>query len=559
MAEAFGLLGITSANVLSQSAGGVADLAAVLRTAQGTAAKTAKEMDAGLGGSMRITLSAIEGTALAIGDALEPSLKSLVDGIGNVATGLTKFVKENKELIVTAVQGIAIFTGVGLALLALGGTLTLISGGMGALIGIFTGVAAAVGFVMSPIGLLIGSLAAIAYFGPQIAASFGVSFGGISAMVDQASAAIGGGFGDAVASAAVVFSDLGSIASTTFSGIYEAIADGDLSGAMDILWLGLVAGWNRGTEALMGLVDPWIETFQNIFADVGTEIVIAWENMWSALAQNSWGQYLLGFIDNIVNTAMATFDWLVGSIQKAWAKVQDFITGGNEADARIKEIDNENAARAEQRAQERPGIEGRTNKSDEELARMKKESEDRVAAMRQNNKDERTQRSGRTQQNREDRRRASQESEQQLGGRARKAGESRVMNQQFADLLKEVEGASSIDQLRDLYGQFDALSGNGRLSSTQAATLEAALEDAQERVSKATGSMGGSSPSKQIQSGAAAAGADASASTSEVAGTFSAAALGSMGFGSSLAQQSLEVQKKIEENTRVSEDGAVAA
>ena len=33
------------------------DLAAVLRTAEGTAAKTAKEMDAGLGGSMRITFA----------------------------------------------------------------------------------------------------------------------------------------------------------------------------------------------------------------------------------------------------------------------------------------------------------------------------------------------------------------------------------------------------------------------------------------------------------------------------------------------------------------------
>jgi hypothetical protein len=33
-----------------------------------------------------------------------------------------------------------------------------------------------------------------------------------------------------------------------------------------------------------------------------------------------------------------------------------------------------------------------------------------------------------------------------------------------------------------------------------------------------------------------------------------------MGFGSSLAQQSLDVQKKIEENTRgITDDGAVAA
>jgi signal transduction histidine kinase len=43
-------------------------------------------MDAGLGGAMRIALSAIEGTALAIGDALAPSIQHLVEGIGHAAS-----------------------------------------------------------------------------------------------------------------------------------------------------------------------------------------------------------------------------------------------------------------------------------------------------------------------------------------------------------------------------------------------------------------------------------------------------------------------------------------
>ena len=43
----------------------------------------------------------------------------------------------------------------------------------------------------------------------------------------------------------------------------------------------------------------------------------------------------------------------------------------------------------------------------------------------------------------------------------------------------------------------------------------------------------------------------------DVVGTFSAAALGQMGFGSNLAQQQLDTQKKIEENTRQNNVGTV--
>jgi hypothetical protein len=98
------------------------------------------------------------------------------------------------------------------------------------------------------------------------------------------------------------------------------------------------------------------------------------------------------------------------------------------------------------------------------------------------------------------------------------------------------------------------------LSSAQAATLETALEDAQERVSKATSSMGGASPSQKIKDGAGAAGADAASSQSEVAGTFSSVGLGGMGFGGSLQQRIADAAEETARNTRgITDDGAVAA
>jgi len=75
MNEAFGLLGITSASVLSHTAGDTMALAEALGNADGAAAKAAATMDAGLGGSFRIIMSAAEGLQIAIGEALAGSNK----------------------------------------------------------------------------------------------------------------------------------------------------------------------------------------------------------------------------------------------------------------------------------------------------------------------------------------------------------------------------------------------------------------------------------------------------------------------------------------------------
>lgn len=147
MAEAFGLLGITSANVLSQTAGGVTALAEKLRNAEGAAAATAKEMDAGLGGATRIALSAIEGTALAIGDALAPSLQKAIEFVGNFATGMTAFVKQNHEFVLGVALSATKILALGGALIAVGKTLGLLSAVMAVVLSPLGLVAAAVGVI----------------------------------------------------------------------------------------------------------------------------------------------------------------------------------------------------------------------------------------------------------------------------------------------------------------------------------------------------------------------------------------------------------------------------
>lgn len=554
MAEAFGLLGITSANVLSSSADGVRGLADQLRKAEGTAAKAAKEMDGGLGGALRIALSAVEGTALAIGDALAPSLQKLLNGVESVATGLTKFVKENEALVITAAKGIAIFTGVGVALVAVGSAIQLASFGMGGLLSAIGGIAAVVGVVLSPIGLLVAGVTAAVMLGPQLKSAFGGALDGVA----DAAGGVGAAFRGMAADATVVFSDLASTATTTFNGIYEAIADGDLSGAMDVLWAGLVAGWLRGVEAIMGYVDPWVSMFQNAFTILGAEIYKTWDWTWTVVAGafNTVGAVIQGAMDNVINGVMAAWDRLEAGIRKSWNYIQSFFKKGMDLKEENNKVDSEMAARRRKRELERPGVEGRTDAAAKENKRKKDEMwarQDAVDANTQATVD------GREAENRrraDERRAATQAAEGNVAGKARGKRENRARNDQFTRLLKDIEGATTLDALRGMYEEFDALSSNGRLTSAQMATLETALEDAQERVSKATSSMGGTSPSEQIAAGAGAAGGEAAKSQSEVVGTFSSN-LSGMGFGSSLAQKQVDLLGKIEENTRDPDQGLV--
>jgi TP901 family phage tail tape measure protein len=633
MAKAFGLLGITSANVLSQSAGGVRDLSASLKDADGVAARTAAEMDAGLGGAMRILTSAVEGVALAIGDALAPSLQALVEGLTAVAGGLTAFIKNNQELIVSAAKGIAIFTAVGGSLLALGSVLKLASFSLGGLATAFVALPVAIIKTVASLGLYIASTAAsaltsaasaatiaaswigsalagvLSFVGSAVAglasyvgaaaaaaaasavsaaaaaaawlaplapfallaaaiggaAALAYSFGGqikgaLSGVGDMAGAAantIGGAFSTAVSDAGVVLGDLATTATTTFEGIYDAIAAGDLAGAMDVLWAGLYAGWLRGVEAIMGAVDPWLSMFQNAFTVMGAEIAKTWDSMWTAVAGslNMAGAFIQGAFDNIVNGVMAAFDSMVSAVRKSWNWVQSFIKKGFDLAKENAKVDSEMAARARERDESRPGMAGRTDAAARENAQAQREQEERAAAIDANTQATIDQREEQNRANREQRRADTVAAEGNVGSMVRGKKAQRAYGEQAAELLKRIQDATTIDQLRDMYGEFDALAGSGKLTDSQASGLEAALEDAQERISRETGSMGSATRDK-ISGGAGAAGADAAASKSEVAGTFSAMALGGLGFGSSLAEQQLNTLKKIESNTR--EEGALA-
>jgi TP901 family phage tail tape measure protein len=89
--DAFGILGITGASALANTAGSAKELRDELLKLTGIAEKTAATMDAGLGGALRIAKSAAEGLMIAIGNHLSPSLTFALKAATALLQTLTKY------------------------------------------------------------------------------------------------------------------------------------------------------------------------------------------------------------------------------------------------------------------------------------------------------------------------------------------------------------------------------------------------------------------------------------------------------------------------------------
>jgi TP901 family phage tail tape measure protein len=431
----------------------------------------------------------------------------------------------------SAARGVAAF--VGSAVAGIGSYLAATAMAVAGSVASAAAVAAAWLAPLAPLLLLsaaaVGVGVAVKQFGPQIAGAFS----GLAGYVTEAGGAIAGGLSTAVSDGIVVLGDLAATATTTFNGVYEAVAAGDLAGAMDVLWAGLVAGWLRGVEALMSYVDPWAAAFQDVFTDIGSGIVIAWDKIYtdSAALLNTMGAFIMGFFDNIANSVMATFDNLVAGIQIAWTRVQGFITGAKDTEQRVQNIKDENAARAEQRQQMRPGIESRTADAATQNAQAETQRQDRVKAIQDDAQATKDGRQGANAKRAADRRAGVVAAEDRLGSLV----SSQTNARDVKTLLGDITGSTSLDQLAgqgSLGEKFTSMRDAGKLTTEQEQALSDALDRAAENLTAtATGSLA------TAAAGAAAAGDQSATSKAEVAGTFSSTNLGGMGFGSSLAER----------------------
>ncbi len=269
--------------------------------AGGIAIQTAEQMDAGIGGAFRRLLSAAEGVAIAVGEAIEQPVRRAADTLSKLAGWITKVVNRNRELIATIAKATAIVFGVGLALVVAGAAVVGLGAVFGGLASIVAGASAAIGVVvavlgalLSPIGLVV---AAIVGLGSAMAVSTGV-------------------VGDALAWLGDQFGRLRDRATSVVRGIADALATGDIGLAAEILWLSLKLIWQKGVAALNSV---WLSA-RNFFITTA-------HKMWFgalAAAQLAWHGLEVAWIET---TSFLSKTWtrFTTGFKKIWEAATSFV------------------------------------------------------------------------------------------------------------------------------------------------------------------------------------------------------------------------------------------
>ena len=152
---------------------------------------------------------------------LSPTISKIADRITGAIGSISKFVRENQQLIVTVGLVTAGLTAAGIALLGIGGIATAVSAGI-------SGLATVLGAVFSPVGLIVAGVLAVV--GPAAVAIWKLTGAG-AALVPVFRTAL-----------------------QILKRITSALASGDLRQAGRLAITGLKAMWLEGMNALLTIV-----------------------------------------------------------------------------------------------------------------------------------------------------------------------------------------------------------------------------------------------------------------------------------------------------------------
>lgn len=138
MKDVFDVRGMMSGMSLTKDIGELDEFLAKLKDVSGQADETARAMDRGIGGSFRLFQSAVEGAMNATGEALNSTIKPMVERITAVINSFTKWIEANKGLVASIAVTAGSIAALGAALLTIGTVGRVLSTGIGALSGVFS-------------------------------------------------------------------------------------------------------------------------------------------------------------------------------------------------------------------------------------------------------------------------------------------------------------------------------------------------------------------------------------------------------------------------------------
>lgn len=254
---------------------------------------------AALMGVIRQLSAALQGIANAIGSAVAPVLIEYGTILVRVITSVSAWIRQNKDLVVSALEIGAVLAAAGSAFLAVGVSLLVLGEICGTIAAVITtgfslasaaagALVAVLGALFTPIGALFVALFAL--FGVLLSLS-----GLLDAVADTATAA---------------FNEIKIQTLSVFTGIKDALAAGDIELAAQILWASLKVIWITGTNWLYAV---WIG-FAKGFITVVDSISIGFATAWDATVN-----FFYKVWNDAVGWLSKKFNTLAGTIQNVLA------------------------------------------------------------------------------------------------------------------------------------------------------------------------------------------------------------------------------------------------
>lgn len=263
-----------------------------------------------------------------IGGALAPLLKDIAERITRIIVSATAWIKANRETVVWALKVAAAVAVAGVAIIALGYTIS----GIGATLGIVAGVIGGIGTTFSLIGAAIAAI--LSPVGLAIAAI--VALGGVLIVTTGAG-------GEALAWLGEQFTRLRDWVAKVVGGISDALAAGDIALAAEILWLSLKVVWQQGVAALNKV---WLEAKEFFVSTAygmwygalaAAEVVFhALEVAWietTAFLSKTWTNFTTGF-QQVWESASS---W----VAKRMLEIQGLFDSGLDVDAAKRAVDDQ--------------------------------------------------------------------------------------------------------------------------------------------------------------------------------------------------------------------------
>ena len=248
--EAFGKIGLNAAMLGAEGADGIRKVSEEMSKLNGFTLKTANIMDAGIGGSLRMFWSAVDGVVIAIGESLVPVINLVSGGATLLLNSITPLIENFKSLGLWITGAFAALAGGAALLITVAGVMTVLSGAV-SLFAFFTATVipsliAFAGFVTSvgaPILLIIAGIAGITY--------------GLLMMFDVLN------------DISRFFDDIAGIWVESFDSIKDAMMAGDWEGVWEIMKLTALVTFS---EIADDLGQTFRDTFQAIVKAFGSMI-----------------------------------------------------------------------------------------------------------------------------------------------------------------------------------------------------------------------------------------------------------------------------------------------